>query len=1509
MKKNFRFSLKALILFFICTGFLFLRNTGVSASEDVSVWDGSSREMLPMGEGVNEYLIKNAANLASLASDINGGMSFEGCTFTLETDIDLGGNEWIPMGLNTNYYFSGTIDGNGHTIKNGVYNAEISSANIMNAPYHTVGLFGVCKGAEIKNLTVSDMSFTISNTSGYQQSYSSISGTNVYAGGICGYSLNTDYKNVSVTDSTVKAYTGSESAYAYAGGIAGYMKGGDIEYSSSKANTISGTSDSLNNDACCGGLVGEIDAYTLINHSYNTSAVNGGHTMAAANVGGIVGKSSNSADTLSVIRDSYNSGNVTHKGSWSENANVGGIIGNSASTVTRCYNSGNVVANTRSVGTVKCAGIAGNGISSSTVSACVVLCGSISGGSSRMIVSNVGNKENNFARTSITGSPTNDANQCYDVALFKDKAYFETLSWDFDKIWEEKSGSFPVLRQVTSERMNDEDIVNEAIDSIDIKFAKGEKYDKVLSNVTLGSSPNEAVVTWSSSCESVISSVNGNVTRPESDFLVTLIASISHNKYVVNKYFKLQVIGSNSNADIISSDWAMSVDDARDLISRVRCVPYVMVPADDEAVQVLTGNDVDEEHIKNLLTEMYEFWEIPLESSLIKEKMGDLIGYLKSSEKDVVNDFVSQIPGGNFIVQDGDSGNISINGKTVAKNVAFTTLRIFGKQKDLFEKFDKAFKKSKSVIDSTKDIETTSILDNVASQKKLVGAWGNFFAFSLDLNGKHDVSGLISKIQSISEKLTIVDAVQKTMRNNLSAYVENYVKNRRNFESPDDEMFKIIMAAHKNDLLCGALINVDPDELGENMYQIEQKFNPVLADEFKILVQCPVDVYIYDMNGKLVGKVVNDIVDTTLYDSVKIEMEGEASDEKLISLDKDKIYHLRLVGNDEGSMDLTMSTDEDDISYHQFWDDIELQPGKEMWIEVNYGKIKTREYPKLTTMENGSTVIDEKDADENDVMYEVNIYGCEKNEDNDVMISDYCVESLSGFYKKGTDINDLYSIKDGYKLVGIYTDITCEHEFTESATPEKAVDLYVLTEESEEAVGEILEGYTLSLEDSFIAKFYMKLSDTVLENESSYMLFELENGDEQKVYTSDAEEYTKSDGNILYVYQCRFSPDDIIDTIKARIVVPNSDGDEKNGKVYTYSVRERAEELLREKENNPNIEEETTTAKPEETTEKEEETTTEKGEETTTAKPEETTTEKEEETTRTAKPEETTKAKEETTTAKPEETTKAKEETTTAKQEETTKAKEEETTTAKQEETTKAKEEETTTAKVEETTATKPEETTTTKVEETTTSKEEETTTAKPEETPSETTVETSSKKHSNSITGTFTYEKTSSTKTQSFTLDIKVKGGNVTYKSENSNVKVSSKGKVTIAKKFVGTVKITVTAGDSNYKAVTKTITVKVVPASTKITTVKNSANGKITVKWSKIKNVTGYQIQYSTSASFDSNKKTVLLKSSSMSGKVISKVEKGKTYFIRIRTYKKVSGRKVYSEWSTKKKLKITK
>lgn len=64
-----------------------------------------------------------------------------------------------------------------------------------------------------------------------------------------------------------------------------------------------------------------------------------------------------------------------------------------------------------------------------------------------------------------------------------------------------------------------------------------------------------------------------------------------------------------------------------------------------------------------------------------------------------------------------------------------------------------------------------------------------------------------------------------------------------------------------------------------------------------------------------------------------------------------------------------------------------------------------------------------------------------------------------------------------------------------------------------------------------------------------------------------------------------------------------------------------------------------------------------------------------------------------------------------------------------------------------------------------------------------------------------------------------------------------------------------------------------------------------------------------YSTNTLFKNDNKTVLVKSSSATGKVITKLEKGKTYYIRIRTYKKVSGKNICNGWSVKKKVKVNK
>ena len=92
-------------------------------------------------------------------------------------------------------------------------------------------------------------------------------------------------------------------------------------------------------------------------------------------------------------------------------------------------------------------------------------------------------------------------------------------------------------------------------------------------------------------------------------------------------------------------------------------------------------------------------------------------------------------------------------------------------------------------------------------------------------------------------------------------------------------------------------------------------------------------------------------------------------------------------------------------------------------------------------------------------------------------------------------------------------------------------------------------------------------------------------------------------------------------------------------------------------------------------------------------------------------------------------------------------------------------------------------------------------------------------------------------------------------------------------------------------------------------ISSVTNSAASKMTVKWGKNAKANGYQIQYSLSSSFASGNKAVAITSSSTVSRVIGSLTKGKTYYVRIRTYKTVGSTKYWSEWSTKKSVKISK
>ncbi|MBQ6636867.1 MAG: Ig-like domain-containing protein [Lachnospiraceae bacterium] len=92
-------------------------------------------------------------------------------------------------------------------------------------------------------------------------------------------------------------------------------------------------------------------------------------------------------------------------------------------------------------------------------------------------------------------------------------------------------------------------------------------------------------------------------------------------------------------------------------------------------------------------------------------------------------------------------------------------------------------------------------------------------------------------------------------------------------------------------------------------------------------------------------------------------------------------------------------------------------------------------------------------------------------------------------------------------------------------------------------------------------------------------------------------------------------------------------------------------------------------------------------------------------------------------------------------------------------------------------------------------------------------------------------------------------------------------------------------------------------------VSSVTNTAASRMTVKWGKNAKATGYQIQYSLSSSFALGNKTATITAASTVSKVIGSLTKGKTYYVRIRTYKTVGSNKYWSAWSAAKNVKISK
>ena len=244
-------------------------------------------------ESNGSYTVYNADGLLNVAELVNGGKT--DINITLNTNIDLTGKDWTPIGTDNGNSYNGTFDGGGHTITGLTVTTNDQYA----------GLFGYLNRAgTVKNVVMKDVQIT------NNRSWSA------FAGGVAGYSWGT-IENCSVS--------GSVSGTVYVGGVVGAQIDGSITGCSSSA-TVKGTVD-------VGGVAGQTNSSATLTACYATGNViieiDPVRNIAG---GGLVGFNGGNG-----VLACYATGNVTSTGSSTGNVHIFGLLGDNYTTVTACY--------------------------------------------------------------------------------------------------------------------------------------------------------------------------------------------------------------------------------------------------------------------------------------------------------------------------------------------------------------------------------------------------------------------------------------------------------------------------------------------------------------------------------------------------------------------------------------------------------------------------------------------------------------------------------------------------------------------------------------------------------------------------------------------------------------------------------------------------------------------------------------------------------------------------------------------------------------------------------------------------------------------------------------------------------------------------------------------------------------------------------------------------------------------------------------------------------------------
>ena len=145
------------------------------------------------------------------------------------------------------------------------------------------------------------------------------------------------------------------------------------------------------------------------------------------------------------------------------------------------------------------------------------------------------------------------------------------------------------------------------------------------------------------------------------------------------------------------------------------------------------------------------------------------------------------------------------------------------------------------------------------------------------------------------------------------------------------------------------------------------------------------------------------------------------------------------------------------------------------------------------------------------------------------------------------------------------------------------------------------------------------------------------------------------------------------------------------------------------------------------------------------------------------------------------------------------------------------------------------------------------------------------------------------------------------------ATVKGADKNSVTISKLTAGKAynyqvrAYKTVSGTKYYGAYSTALKTSTLPATPKISSVSSPKAKNLTVKWGKVTSATGYLVQYSTDKTFKKGVATKNVSKNATISATYSGLAAGKTYYVRIRTYKTINGAKVYSPYTAAKSVKI--